>query len=536
MVFIFVAFVLPLAANDDMVNYGYLSYIEGTPEVIRVDGTKDKGKVNLPLAPGDTIITGPKDRCEIQFDNGTVTRMDKSSELKVITLLAESLTSKRKLTTLKLEKGELYTIAKKYNNETFQIITPNTAVMMPKFSNNTIALCNHKETRIWVQSGKVKVMFGDKLENMKKETIKRRNGYRITADNKFVIDRKKDEDFQIWNQEINKNHKELHYGLSKVPKAIYRYNKGIVRWAEKWSSIYGEWIYDDLFGYVWKPYDETFGITHRPFHDAEFVRVNGKLFLVPQQKWGWGPAHLGTWVWMGDRGWTWVPSNVFTSGAGHYSAFSYGQRFYWSLWQGANERYHYDYRYWIYGAYGSMDLYYIYLNQGNSAWQDAFEKHYGQRPEKPMIKKLPKGIKALIKKINKKPVHLIKSKLGNQKPAPIKMQQPIRKLNKGKIIRPVPALAQLVTLKNSHLDWNRDKKILKGKGIQYIPSKNVVACKDLNIYSNKLNARDRRGLVKVNTDPFHSTFIGNKGGNNAHNTPTNTRSQDRSGRTGAVKK
>ena len=106
----------------------------------------------------------------------------------------------------------------------------------------------------------------------------------------------------------------LHKGKSKVPDAIYRYSKAVIFFAEKFSNLYGEWVYDELFGYVWKPAHEDFALSHRPVFHADFVTINAQLYLVPQQKWGWAPAHLGTWVWLKKSGWRWIPGNVFSPG------------------------------------------------------------------------------------------------------------------------------------------------------------------------------------------------------------------------------
>ena len=65
------------------------------------------------------------------------------------------------------------------------------------------------------------------------------------------------------------------------------------------------------------PPTSSFAFAERPFFHADFVRINGELFLVPQQQWGWVPAHMGTWVWM-KRGWTWIPGNWFHSGVVDY--------------------------------------------------------------------------------------------------------------------------------------------------------------------------------------------------------------------------
>lgn len=245
--------------------YGHISYVEANPKVIRVDKSQEDGVVNLPLAPGDQVVTNGKSRCEIQFDNGTVMRLDKNSHLKIVTVLAPSLTSKWKLTTIQLMKGNLYSLNQSYNLERFQVLTPNAAINMKRNAVSTICLRDKGETHIFTDRGKVKVLYGDHPKALKTESIRSGNGFLVTTEHKCVSDMSRDVDFLAWNQYIDRNFKKLHYGINKLPQKIYKYGPGIVRWAEKWSNMFGEWVYDEVFGYVWKPGDFRFAFSARPF-------------------------------------------------------------------------------------------------------------------------------------------------------------------------------------------------------------------------------------------------------------------------------
>ncbi len=149
---------------------------------------------------------------------------------------------------------------------------------------------------------------------------------------------KRDIEFMAWNEYVDRHFKELHYGISKVPANLTKFkNQALLYWAEKWSSRFGEWIYDELFGYVWRPADERFAFSQRPFFHASFARVNGELFLIPQEPWGWVPAHMGTWVWL-KRGWTWIPGDWFHNGIVDFNdTYMFPTLgYYWSLYQVAS--------------------------------------------------------------------------------------------------------------------------------------------------------------------------------------------------------
>jgi len=300
---------LPVQAAEIESNYGPISFIENQATITRLDQAEHKAVVNLPLVPGDTIVTGTDGRCELQFDNGTVIRLDKNSRLRITTVQAPTLTSRWKVTTLHLLQGQLYALPQTYGMEMFQIITPNAAVKLKSRTAATIGFDTSLSTTLFSDAGKFEVLYGADSKALKTVKVKSGQSYAIDVANSLAVSsEKRNLEFVAWNEYVDRHFKELHFGISKVPPKLKLGNNALVYWAEKWSSLFGEWIYDEIFGYVWKPADEQFTYLQRPFYNAEYVQVNGKLFLVPQEQWGWVPAHMGTWVWL-NRGWTWIPGN-----------------------------------------------------------------------------------------------------------------------------------------------------------------------------------------------------------------------------------
>ena len=283
---------------------GHFSLLEGDVKIVKTNGDMLKGKINYPLVTGDVILTGKTGRCEIQLSNGTLLRLDKNSDIKLISLLTDSVTSNKKVSTLKLMGGSVYTMAQIYRNEILQIITPQISVKMENRSTNLIRT-SEKESSIHVIRGKVGVLHGNQSKTYIKSgefVIFPRKGKKHTS--KF----EKDDEFISWNKSVNRNFKKLHYGKSNVPDAIYIHSPGIVHFAERFSTKFGTWEYSELFGYVWKPSDENFKIlSRRPFFDANYVRIDDELVLVPNQAWGWAPVHLGTWFFSKSDGWLWIP-------------------------------------------------------------------------------------------------------------------------------------------------------------------------------------------------------------------------------------
>ena len=520
--FVFTAGKLAAADDDNGSIYGHISYIEGNPKVIRADQTQEDAVINLPIAPGDLLQTDEESRCELQFDNGTVMRLDKQSQLKVTTVLAKSLTSQWKITTLELQQGKLYSINQSYNRECFQVITPNTAIYLKNNSMTTIMLKNG-ETYLACDRGKFEVMYGGEVKNLKQDTVRKGDGYIVTADNKFIKNEKRDIDFLAWNEYINRNFKDLHYGISKVPKKLYKYSKGLVTWAEKWSSLVGEWVYDDLFGYVWKPLDPRYAHPGRLFFNATYTTINGQTFLVPNEPWGWVPAHMGTWVWM-KWGWTWIPGNAFTPNMGRYCFEDFSFPFYYSTLY-----------YWLDRVYGGFDYYCYYRMHGIDRWQRAYEEKFNKTAPKPSYKGIPKEIHAILKKMDQTPVANIQNRMGKLSPeieravlkASIKEIAPGQRFNSmaNSMAGHVKQAASAVTgsekpintspthiintlrysqMKNNFVrdartfrDWNPDKQWAYHNGVNvgYSSKTNEVVCPTLGLRSNQITNQQLRAIT-----------------------------------------
>jgi hypothetical protein len=512
--------------GSENMHYGYISYLDGNAKVVRLDGSQARATVNLPLVPGDKIITGENDRCEIQFDNGTVMRLDKATVLRIETILARSLTSSRKLTTLHLEQGEIYSLVKSYKRENFQVITPNAAILMKNNSLNTVDFASDRGTSIFVERGRVKVLYGSEARKVKWETVKRKKGFRVTPSHQFVDGLHRDMEFVFWNEKINKNYRELHFGVSRVPKPIYKYSKGVVEFAQKWSTLYGEWIYDDIFGYVWRPYENQFAYSQRPFYHAQYVNVNGQLFLVPSQRWGWAPAHLGTWVWMNKKGWVWIPGDAFSPGAFdlmHYMtnyAGYFQPYFYWVGLYVNNHDFFYGshfslrtFSYWFNHVYNSDYGYWTYhRGAGDNPPADTMSETAPRQKRKRALKDVPKSLRQIFKRMDKMPLSRVKEKIfGQQKPADARYLLPrIRRLGLIEVapvaVRPVNRGAgaeKKVTSRKStdFRTWCPDKRWgLKNQvKVQYSRRFNAVICKELGLNSNHLTVRQRIALRHGNS-------------------------------------
>jgi len=409
--------------------YGHISLVDikndGKDPLIFREGVEkpEIAAMNLPLGPGDTIRTSDERRCEIQFDNATILRLDTNTELKIETILAQSLSSMNKLSNLVLRRGRIYVMYKQYNSkEMFQVITPNTAV---KLRHDTVATIGYKEdnsyTDVQVEYGKASVLFGPEGEKQQEKTVYKSERFTVLKDNTFLFgETMAFTDFDAWCKAINKDFLDLHKGVSTLPKPIQRLPKAVFYFAQTFGNLYGEWVYDDFYGYVWRPFYNDYYPwgSWQPYFYGRWSAYGGQMYWVPEEPWGWVPYHLGVWQWDDKRGWYWLPGSAFAPAWVDWAFFS-GSYFAWRPWTLWDWMY-YD-KMMFYG-YGFFDSYYdwpmVYRDSYPGVWtgdgsnqtasKQAINKIFigqlrrpsGQRPFE-MPKELGKAYKALLGALKK---------------------------------------------------------------------------------------------------------------------------------------
>jgi len=298
------------------VYFGHISYTETQhdgkdPVVLREGKTiPEVAVLNFPIAPGDTVKTPGDRRCEIQFDTGTIIRLDTNTEVKVETILAQSLTSKSKITNFVLNNGQIYVMYKQYSpSEILQILFSNASA---KFKHKSVLMMRANtdgSTDVKVDTGQASLLYGPE-EHLEKIDIKRSEEVTISVQNQILHTKYEGSvDFGLWNQEMNKNFLALHKGMSDLPKPVQRLSPAVFNFAQKFSNIYGEWLWNDIYGYVWRPFtnDRYPSGDWQPYYHGQWRNINGDLFWVAEEKWGWVPYHLGIWVWDKKTGWLWIP-------------------------------------------------------------------------------------------------------------------------------------------------------------------------------------------------------------------------------------
>ncbi|MCX8160774.1 MAG: FecR family protein [Candidatus Saccharicenans sp.] len=359
--------------------YGFISYIPEepgvrAPEVVRPGLARPEStSLNFPLGPGDTVVTYDKP-CEIQFDSGTIVRLGTETRLKIETIMAQSLSSDDQLSNLFLEKGQIYLMYTAYNSwEVFQLLTPNAALKMRNKTVIVARVSDGGETWLTVKEGKASLLYGPSPRELKSLTARKGTSLLVNHGHQVEIKANFPElsEFESWNADLNKHFLELHKGLTPLPKPIQKLPPAVFYFAQYYSNQYGEWVWDDYFGYVWRPfYNDYYPWGNwSPYYYGNWTFLNGQLFWVPAEPWGWVPYHLGIWQWDKKKGWVWIPGSAFAPAWAVWDFyFGYYSWRPWFLydWLGY---YGYGYGYWdFYGPNGTV------LPPGKSSEQPALRK------------------------------------------------------------------------------------------------------------------------------------------------------------------
>ncbi len=354
--------------------FGHVSYVDPgpggePPEVLR-EGSQvpEEAVLNLPIGPGDRVRTAGGRRCEIQFDTGTIVRLDLDTEMKVETILARSLSSIEDLSVLNLAKGRVYVMYKQYGRrELFQVMTPNAAL---KLKNNTVAVVSAAAdgtTEAQVRYGRAQMLFGPAADRLGDRTVRKGERLIVMADHQAQLAAVlEDSDFDLWNKDINAHFEKLHEGLTPLPKPVQKLPPAVFYFAQTYGNRYGEWLWDDLYGYVWRPFIDNgrYPWGWSPYFYGRWSSAGGQMFWVPQEPWGWIPYHLGIWQWDKKRGWFWLPGSMFAPAWVAWD-FYYGYASWrpWSMFD------------WMTGdpyMYGSDPNWISYFRFMNGAWQYAW--------------------------------------------------------------------------------------------------------------------------------------------------------------------
>ena len=303
---------------DAQVYFGHIAYCDlrgdaSDPKVLH-EGHEamDRAVPNTPLLPGDTIVTGNGRRCEAEFDTGTVVRLDGATRLRIETILAPALSRNAGVTNFLLAKGRIEVRYRHHEkSEVFQVMTPTAAIKLRDRALVVIGLAEDGSTAVETRAGSAQVLFDRAAFKTRQKTVKAGqqfvfgpSGVRSETESATLLD------FRAWSEIRD----------ADTPAKTTRREEGdspvleglppvVVDFAAR-SGNWGAWVSTEVYGSVWRPRDND-RAGWRPYLEGQWAPLQGDLFWVADEPWGWVPYHLGYWTRLRRHGWVWVPGSWF---------------------------------------------------------------------------------------------------------------------------------------------------------------------------------------------------------------------------------
>jgi hypothetical protein len=281
-----------------------ISFLRGDVQIRRAgeDQEWERAALNLPLVEGDELSTGAEAWVEIQLDSYNHLRLSPNAYLKFTTLGDEGIA-------VSLPQGTISLRLRNFEKERayFEIDAPGTTISLEKAGMFRIDAGDTRNAKIQVsatEGGEARVYSrtaGFTLRSGRSAKIFIEGNYAGDYETSDVA--RLTDEFDEWvlqrDAVIARRLKDAYYD---------KYYDRDMYGAEDLNE-YGEWIYTNKYGYVWKPFANSVRsyADWSPYRYGHWrwVPVYGWTW-VNDEPWGWATYHHGRWVY--DSGyWYWTP-------------------------------------------------------------------------------------------------------------------------------------------------------------------------------------------------------------------------------------
>lgn len=277
---------LPLAASAEDLGAGRISFIQGQAQ-IQPAGTKEwqLASVNVPVRAGDRFWTPEDARMELQFQNGTILRLDYKSTLDVLNL-------DQTMMQFHLSMGHLLFRASRKPVKTIQVDLPDSSLVVQDKALFRVDITPDGGEEFGLFQGTMQVATsGTKTHIQTGEMLTLENG------SSEVAPLKPEDEWEQWNTDRDQAQKRAAASAPYLPPELNAY-------ADDLNSN-GDWVEVPDYGYCWEP-RVGIGVGWAPFRFGRWLWIDDDWLWVGDEPWGWAPYHFGSWLWFSDR-WCWVP-------------------------------------------------------------------------------------------------------------------------------------------------------------------------------------------------------------------------------------
>lgn len=246
-------------------------------------------QINAPLMAGDSLLTGPGGRAEIQFDSANALRMSGGTEVRLSELEWQRFM-------IQLAGGTMTFRTLRNSDAQIEINTPAVAIRPMKKGEYRISVHEDGTTEITVRSGEVEIFTPRGSEKLKSgKTMLARMAQGGEPEFQVASSPARDE-FDMWNQDRDR-YMERSASYGQVNPDVY---------GTEDLDANGTWQNSPHYGNVWVP--NGVGQDWAPYQDGRWVYYDYYGWTwVSNDSWGWAPYHYGRWYNDPSYGWAWWP-------------------------------------------------------------------------------------------------------------------------------------------------------------------------------------------------------------------------------------
>ena len=291
-----VAVTLPLQARGK--NESYISYDDGGTVVRQGDDNNREidARVNLPVFPGDEVITNRRGRTEVRLADGNVIGIDRATSLLFRSIL-DSYDTDSNGTIAELRYGKVAIFRVSDARESLRLDTPSASYFAGNEAAFSIESDSQGRDRVAVFEGTIEVRTPSKTSRVRageSAEVDERGLYDLVSDEHTAAD-----DFERWFL-----HRSEKFGNSNS-----RYLDRSLAYSDEDLSRHGSWTFISGFGYGWRPF---VSVGWRPYYNGQWATgPSGCLNWVSYEPWGWVPYHYGRWSY-DPTGWFWLPGAAYS--------------------------------------------------------------------------------------------------------------------------------------------------------------------------------------------------------------------------------
>jgi hypothetical protein len=270
----------------------YISYDEGGT-VIRSgeDGKEIDVQRNVPLYPGDEVITGRRGRTEVHLSDGNIIGVDRATTLRFKSIL-DSYDGDANETVAELRYGKVAVQRTDVGRDHIRLDTDNASYVASYEAIYSVETDTRGRDRVVVFDGTVEVRTPNRTSRLREgesASVDDRGPFDLIGDQRYAAD-----DFERWF--LKRAEHFTNYTSRYMDRRLSYWNDDL--------DDYGSWVFVTGIGYSWHP---RVGAGWRPYYNGYWSRRHNCLTWVSYDPWGWGTYHYGRWAFDPGYGWVWVP-------------------------------------------------------------------------------------------------------------------------------------------------------------------------------------------------------------------------------------